>query len=89
MPETAADLLDQFVIEMLGAVQDAAGADALDDTATQLVVSVCAMLVHERGFQRVRQLVELVAAALPNNDSPVLNWEAITAAASGRRVSQA
>jgi len=47
------------------------------------------MLVHERGFQRVRQLVELVAAALPNNDSPVLNWEAITAAASGRRVSQA
>ena len=34
----SADFLDQFVIEMLGAVHDAAGAEAFDATATKLVV---------------------------------------------------
>jgi len=82
MPETAPDVLDQLVIEILGAVYDAAGADAFEDSAAQLVVSVCAMLVHERGLQRVRELVKLIAAGFPNDDHLVRNWVAITAATS-------
>jgi hypothetical protein len=82
MPEVAPDVLDQLVIERLGAVYDAAGADAFEDTATRLVVSVCAMLVHERGLQHVRELVKLIAAGFPNDDHLVLNWVAITAATS-------
>jgi hypothetical protein len=82
MPETAADVLDQLVIEILGAVHDAAGADAFEDTAMRLLVSVCAMLVHERGLQRVRELIKLIAAGFPNDDHLVLNWVAITAATS-------
>jgi hypothetical protein len=85
MPETAADTLDQFVIEMLGVVHDTAGADTFDDAATRLVVSVCAMLLHERGRDRVRDVVESVAAGLPNNDGAVFNWSAITAAVAGGR----
>ena len=85
MPETAADGLDQLVIEILGAVYDDVGADAFEDTARRFVMSVCAMLVHERGLQRVRELIDLIAAGLPNNDELVLNWGAVTAAASGSR----
>jgi hypothetical protein len=83
MPEALLDGLDQLAIEVLGEVYDDAGADVFEDTAMRLVMSVCAMLVHERGPQRVRNLIELIAAGLPNNDESVLNWTDVIAAASG------
>jgi hypothetical protein len=85
MPETAADGLDQLLIEILGAVYDDAGADAFEDIAWRFVMSVCAMLVHERGPQRVRELIERVAAGLPPDDELVLNWGMVSAAVSGSR----
>jgi hypothetical protein len=85
MPETIADGLDQLLIEILGAVYDNAGADAFEDTAWRFVISLCAMLVHERGPQRVRELIDLIAAGLPPNDELVLNWGVISAAVSGSR----
>ena len=85
MPETVLDGLDQLAIEILGVVYDDAGADAFEDTAMRLVMSVCAMLVHERGLERVRNLIELIAAGLPNNDELMLNWTDVIAAASGFR----
>jgi hypothetical protein len=85
MPESPADGLDQLVIEILGAVYDNAGVDAFEDAAKRFVMSLCAMLMHESGQQRVRELVEVIAAGLPRNDELVLNWGAVTAAATSAR----
>jgi hypothetical protein len=56
--------LDRFVIEALRAVKRQGGDRAFNDTARDLVISICAILAYERGTDVVVDLFELIERVL-------------------------
>jgi hypothetical protein len=59
--------LDRFVIEALRAVKREGGDQALNRTARDLVISVCAILAYERGTDMVVGLFDLIDRVLADD----------------------
>ena len=59
--------LDRFVIEALRAVKRQAGERAFNNTARDLVISVCAVLACERGTNVVVDLFDVIERVLADD----------------------
>jgi hypothetical protein len=54
--------LDRTVIEALTVRYARGGEAAFDESASRLVIAICAVLAHTRGTARLRDLINLVEA---------------------------